>query len=46
MTMGAWMRTVLSPDEEGNLAPFFTTSPCYFGPLSETVLAECPRDWI
>ena len=44
--MGAWIRTVLSPDEAGNLAPFFTTSRSYFGPLSESILTEFPRDWI
>ena len=44
--MGAWIRTVLSPDEADNLAPFFTTSRSYFGPLGELVLAESPRDWI
>ena len=44
--MGAWIRTVLSPGEADNLAPFFTTSRSYFGPLGELVLAESPRDWI
>ena len=44
--MGAWIRTVLSPDEAGNLAPFFTTSRTYFHPLSENILTEFPQDWI
>ena len=42
----AWVRSVLIPDEDGSLAPFFTTTRCYFHPLGERVLAEEPRDWI
>ena len=44
--MGAWIRSVLMPDEDGSLAPFFTTTRCYFYPLGEPVLAANPRDWI
>ena len=44
--MGAWIRSVLMPDEDGSLAPFFTTTRCYFYPLGELVLAANPRDWI
>jgi len=42
----AWVRAVLTPDEDGRLVPFFTTSRTYFGPLAERVLAEPPQDWI
>ncbi len=31
--LDVWFRTGLSPDEAGNLAPFFTTGRSYFGPL-------------
>ena len=41
--MVAWIRTVLSPDEVGNSAPFVTTSRNYFGPLGELALAELPE---
>ena len=46
-----WVRSVLTPDENGRLLPFFTTSRCYFesligGPLSEGILAEVPQEWI
>lgn len=46
-----WVRSVLTPDENGRLPPFFTTSRCYFelppgGPLSEDILAEVPQEWI
>lgn len=46
-----WVRSVLTPDENGRLLPFFTTSRCYFesltgGPLSEAILAEVPQAWI
>ena len=44
--MGAWVRSVLMPDENGNLAPFFTTARCYFHPFGEYILAEDPHAWI
>ena len=42
----AWVREVLTPDEDGRLVPFFTTSRAFFGPLAERILAEPPQDWI
>ena len=42
----AWVREVLTPDEDDRLAPFFTTSRSYFGSLGERILAEPPQDWI
>lgn len=45
-SMAAWIRTVLTPDEQGRLQPFFTTSRSYFGPAGELVLAETPQHWI
>ena len=44
--LNEWMRAELRPDEAGRLVPFFTTSRSYFAPLSESVLAEDPQDWI
>ena len=44
--MDAWARSALKPDENGLLAPFFTTTRCYFAPLSERILEEEPRSWI
>ena len=44
--LNEWMRAELRPDESGRLVPFFTTSRSYFAPLSESVLAEDPQDWI
>ena len=44
--MDAWVRSALKPDEDGLLAPFFTTTRCYFSPLSERILEEKPRSWI
>ena len=44
--MGAWIRAVLTPDGDGRLSPFFTTSRCYFGGAAERVLDEQPRTWI
>ena len=37
---------VLMPDEDGNLASFFTTARCYFHPIGERILAEDPHTWI
>ena len=45
-TMDVWVRAVLMPDEDGNLAPFFTTARCYFHPIGERILAEDPHAWI
>ena len=45
-TMNAWIRTLLTPDENGQLTPFFTTTRSYFTPLSESILAEQPQTWI
>ena len=44
--MDVWVRSVLMPDEDGRLAPFFTTTRCYFHPLGERILAEDPHAWI
>ena len=45
-TMNAWIRSVLIPDENGQLTPFFTTNRSYFDPLSELILAQPPQTWI
>lgn len=44
--MKAWIRDVLIPDEDEQLTPFFTTNRSYFGPLSESILAQQPQTWI
>jgi len=44
--MNAWVRSMLTPDENGRLEPFFTTARSYFGPLGERVLAQPPQAWI
>ncbi len=44
--MNAWIRSLLTPDENGRLVPFFTTPRSYFGPLSEPILAQPPQTWI
>lgn len=44
-TMTTWVRTVLTPDERGRLAPFFTTSRSYFGSAGERILARQPQEW-
>ena len=44
--MTTWVRTVLTPDERGRLAPFFTTSRSYFGRTGERILARQPQEWI
>ena len=46
VTMDAWVRDVLMPDEDGNLVSFFTTARCYFHPIGERILAEDPHAWI
>lgn len=42
----AWIRHLLTPDENDRLNAFFTTTRSYFGALSETILAEEPQEWI
>ena len=42
----AWMRSVLVPDDDGRLSPFFTTTRSYFGPVAEHVLGQQPQTWI
>ena len=44
--MIAWIRAVLTPDLDGRLSRFFTTSRCYFGPVAERILDEQPQAWI
>ncbi len=44
--MNAWIRSVLIPEEEGQLTPFFTTTRSYFTPRSESILAQQPQTWI
>ena len=44
--MDAWIRSVLTPDSDDRLLRFFTTSRCYFAPLSERILEEHPQTWI
>ena len=44
--MDDWIRSELMPDEDGRLVSFFTTSRSYFGPLSESILAQRPQTWI
>lgn len=44
--MDAWIRSVLTPDENGRLEPFFTTARSYFGLLAEHVLEQQPQSWI
>ncbi len=44
--MTTWIRTVLTPDESGRLAPFFSTSRSYFGRAGERILAQQPQEWI
>ena len=44
--MLAWIREVLTPDADGRLVRFFTTSRCYFGAAAERVLDEQPRAWV
>ena len=44
--MIAWIRAVLTPDADGRLSRFFTTSRCYFGPAAERILDEQPQEWI
>ncbi len=44
--MNTWIRSVLTPDENDRLDPFFTTTRSYFAPLGESILAEEPQKWI
>ena len=44
--MNVWIRSVLTPDADGRLLRFFTTSRGYFAPLSERILEEHPQTWI
>ena len=44
--MDVWIRSVLTPDADGRLLRFFTTSRCFFSPLSESILKEYPQTWI
>ena len=44
--MNKWIRGLLTPNENGQLSPFFTTNRSYFDPLSESILAEQPQTWI
>ena len=44
--MDVWVHAVLTPDENGRLEPFFTTTRSYFGPLAERVLEQKPQEWI
>ncbi len=44
--MNTWIRSVLTPDENDRLDPFFTTTRSYFAPLGEGILAEEPQKWI
>ena len=44
--MNAWIRFLLTPNENGRLVPFFTTPRSYFDPLSESILAQQPQTWI
>ena len=39
-------RGELLQNNDGNLPKFFTTSRSYFSSVGESVLAECPEDWI
>ncbi len=40
-----WIGTLLSPDADGSLRRFFTTSRAYFGELAERVLDNTSPDW-
>lgn len=44
--MNKWIQFLLTPNENGQLTPFFTTNRSYFGPLSESILAQQPQTWI
>ena len=41
--MDDWIRSVLTPDENGRLEPFFTTTRSYFGSFAERVLKQQPQ---
>lgn len=36
----------LLPNHDDKLAPFFTTTRSFFGPLAETILARPPQPWV
>ncbi len=36
----------LLPDDQGKLAPFFSTARSFFGPAAEVILARPPQPWI
>lgn len=47
--MNKWIRDLLTPNENGQLASFFTTTRSFFGTfstLSESILAQQPQTWI
>ncbi|MDE3259722.1 MAG: TIGR02646 family protein [Gemmatimonadota bacterium] len=44
--INAWIRSLLTPDENDRLNPFFTTTRSYFGALAELILTEEPKNWI
>ena len=47
--MNKWIRDLLTPNENGQLASFFTTTRSYFDTftsLSESILAQQPQTWI
>lgn len=44
--MNVWVRSVLTPDKNDRLEPFFSTSRSYFGPFAERVLERRPQAWI
>ena len=44
--MEVWIRSVLMPDDAGQLVSFFTTTRSYFGPLTKRVLEQQPQAWI
>ena len=45
-SMSAWIRSLLTPNADGQLLRFFTTSRCFFGPMAERILDERPQAWI
>ena len=40
------VRGELLRSDDGTLPKFFTTNRSYFSPFGESILAECPEDWI
>ena len=45
-TKRRWIRALLSPNAEGNLRRFFSTSRSYFGPLAERALETMSETWV